>query len=62
MKSHPFFQRRHYQAVAEVLLEHDQFPTTVIHSLCKMFHADNPNFDEARFLKAAGRDNMDDED
>jgi len=45
-----------------VLLEHDQFPTTVIHSLCKMFHADNPNFDEARFLKAAGRDNMDDED
>ena len=56
MKAHPFFQRRHYNAIAEVILEHDQIPPIVIQSLCKKFHADNPNFDEARFLKAAGRD------
>ena len=60
MKSHPFFQRRHYEAIATWLWnykhevkewpEHQFF----INDLCLMFQEDNSNFDEQRFLIHAG--------
>ena len=59
MKSHPFFQRRHYEAIATVMFNHLETINTPEHGhfiqdLCIMFHRDNNHFDEQRFLTHAG--------
>lgn len=54
------FQRRHYQAIAEVLA-YSNASDTVIESMCNMFERDNPNFNRNTFsgviagLKVGGR-------
>lgn len=51
------FSRRHYVALAQWLAETRQPPEvvgTIALSLANQLAADNPRFDQDRFLKAAG--------
>lgn len=52
----PTFSRRHYEKIAEVFNKyggHDVHPMPSVRwSLVHMFKADNPRFDENKFLRA----------
>ncbi len=60
----PKFQRRHYQAIADVLAfslaasDRTMFTSDelskVAETLAKAFAVDNPNFDRTRFIAACG--------
>ena len=55
------FEKRHYQAIAEVLkafnVDMNEAPSEIeltARALAAMFLHDNPNFDREKFLKACG--------
>lgn len=62
------FSKRHYEAVARIIRANLQDPASmfspedysnggvqmVAEDFAVLFHADNPRFDRARFLKACG--------
>lgn len=54
--------KRDYIIIAALLLDAKQYLPVpayakLVTEFCKLLHADNPNFDHARFLKACGWEN-----
>lgn len=49
----PKFQRRHYNAISEVLKEQNA-PDGLIMEFAQLFTEDNDNFDFIKFLEASG--------
>lgn len=47
----PTFQRKQYQQIAAVINKM-QWPQSIAGSFITMFKADNPRFDESKFLRA----------
>jgi hypothetical protein len=48
------FSRRHYRAIAEVILNSQSDKYVVAENLAKMFAEDNERFDFRKFAKACG--------
>ena len=51
MKIIPMFSKRHYEAIAEVLMGCDRYED-IESGLADLFEDDNPRFDRDRFLEA----------
>lgn len=58
MKNAPMFERRHYEAIAELIREHvglgDMERLRLAEDFADRLARDNPRFDRSRFLKASG--------
>lgn len=46
--------KKHYEAIARIILQCELEDTTIVHMLATYFESDNPRFDRVRFLKACG--------
>lgn len=52
------FQKRHYEELAKILhhhgIEHREIMRYLVADMIQAFKADNPNFDEKKFIESCG--------